>query len=249
MIGLGTIVNCGTVALGTTLGLLLKGGLPKRFEKTIMSALALCAFFIGLGGVLSQTLVIREGSFSTQYTLLIVLCMSIGAMIGEALDIERRLEGIGGWFKRRIPSGASSGSSTFVEAFVTASLLFCVGAMSIVGALEDGLNANPSILYAKAVMDGVAAVVFTASLGAGVYLSILAVLVYQGGITLLAGFIRPLLSDLVIDQMSCIGAVLIFEIGIKLLDSKKIKVGNLLPAMFLPIFFLWLKGLFPALPW
>ncbi len=121
--------------------------------------------------------------------------------------------------------------------------------MSIVGALEDGLNANPSILYAKAVMDGVAAVVFTASLGAGVYLSILAVLVYQGGITLLAGFIRPLLSDLLIDQMSCIGSVLIFAIGFNLLDSKKIKVGNLLPAMFLPIFFLWLKGLFPALPW
>ena len=98
-------------------------------------------------------------------------------------------------------------------------------------------------------MDGVAAVVFTASLGAGVYLSILALLVYQGGITLLAGFIRPFLSDLLIGQMSCIGSILIFAIGFNLLDSKKIKVGNLLPAMFLPIPFLWLKSIFPWLPW
>ncbi len=247
MTGLGTIVNCGTVALGTTLGLLLKGGLPKRFEKTIMSALALCAFFIGIGGVLSQILVLEDGAFSTQYTMLMVLCLSVGALIGEALDIERRLEGIGEWFKKRIPAGGNS--STFVEAFVSASLLFCVGAMSIVGALEDGLNGNPSILFAKAVMDGVASIVFTASLGAGVYLSILAVLVYEGGITLLAGLIRPFLSDLLIGQMSCIGSVLIFAIGFNLLDSKKIKVGNLLPAMFLPVFFLWLKGLFPWLPW
>ena len=248
MIGLGTIVNCGTVAVGTTLGLFLKGGLPKRFEKTIMSALALCAFFIGIGGVLSQMLVFEDGAFSTRYTMLMVLCLAIGAMIGEALDIERRLEGIGEWFKRRIPTKGDS-PSTFVEAFVSASLLFCVGAMSIVGAMEDGLNGNPSILFAKSVMDGVASVVFTASLGAGVYLSILAVLVYQGGITLLAGFIRPFLSDLLIGQMSCIGSVLIFAIGFNLLDSKKIKVGNLLPAMFLPILFLWLKGLFPWLPW
>jgi len=248
MIGLGTIVNCGTVAVGTTLGLFLKGGLPKRFEKTIMSALALCAFFIGIGGVLSQMLVFEDGAFSTRYTMLMVLCLAIGAMIGEAHDIERRLEGIGEWFKRRIPTKGDS-SSTFVEAFVSASLLFCVGAMSIVGAMEDGLNGNPSILFAKSVMDGVASVVFTASLGAGVYLSILAVLVYQGGITLLAGFIRPFLSDLLIGQMSCIGSVLIFAIGFNLLDSKKIKVGNLLPAMFLPILFLWLKGLFPWLPW
>ncbi len=248
MIGLGTIVNCGTIALGATLGLLLKGGLPARFEKIILSALSLCAFFIGLGGALSQILVIDSSGISTQYTLLIVLCMALGAIIGEALDIERRLEGLGEWFKRRLPSGGAN-SSSFVEAFVTASLLFCVGAMSIVGSLEDGLNGNPSVLFAKSVMDGVAAVVFAASLGAGVYLSILTVLLYQGGITLLAGLIRPYLSDLLISQMSCIGSILIFAIGFNLLDSKKIKVGNLLPAMFLPILFLWLKGLFPWLPW
>lgn len=248
MIGLGTLVNCGTVALGTTLGLLLKGGLPKRFENTIMSALGLCTFFIGIGGALSQILVVSADGISTQYTLLIVLCMAIGAILGEAVDIERRLESVGEWFKRRIPSHEGSGGS-FVEAFVTASLLFCVGAMAIVGSLEDGLNGNPSILFAKSVMDGVAATVFTASLGAGVYLSILAVLVYQGGITLLAGFIRPFLSDLLIGQMSCVGSILIFAIGFNLLGVKKIKVGNLLPAMFLPIVFLWLKGIFPWLPW
>ena len=248
MIGLGTLVNCGTVALGTTLGLLLKGGLPKRFEKTIMDALGLCTFFIGIGGALSQILVVSADGISTQYTLLIVLCMATGAILGEAIDIERRLESVGEWFKRRIPTQKGGGGS-FVEAFVTASLLFCVGAMAIVGSLEDGLNGNPSILFAKSVLDGVAATVFTASLGAGVYLSILAVLVYQGGITLLAGLIRPFLSDLLIGQMSCVGSILIFAIGFNLLGVKKIKVGNLLPAMFLPIVFLWLKGIFPWLPW
>lgn len=246
MIGLGTLANCGMVAAGTTLGLLLKGGLPKRFEKTILSALGLCAFFIGLGGTLSQLLVITEDGISTRYTMLMVLCMSIGAAIGEALDIERRLEELGEWFRRRIPSG---GEGSFVEAFVTSSLLFCVGAMAIVGSLEDGLNGNPSILYAKGVMDGVASAVFAASLGVGVYLSIFVLLVYQGGITLLAGFLRPLLSDLLIGQMSFVGSILIFALGFNLMGIKKVKVGNLLPAMFLPIVFLWLKGIFPWLPW
>lgn len=247
MIGLGTIVNCGTIALGTTLGLLLKGGLPKRFEQTIMSSLALCSFFISIGGALSHILVFENGAFSTRYTMLIVLCLSIGAIIGEALNIEQHLEGIGEWFKKRVRVSGES-ASTFVEAFVSASLLFCVGAMAIVGSLEDGLNGNPSVLFAKAIMDGVASVIFTASLGAGVYLSIFAVLIYQGGITLLAGLIRPFLSDLLIAQMSCVGSVLIFGIGFNLLGGPKVKVGNLLPAMFLPILFLWLKGLFPWLP-
>lgn len=247
MIGLGTIANCGAIAAGATLGLLLKGGLPQRFEKTIMSALALCTFFIGIGGTLSEMLVFENGALSTRYTMLMVLCLSIGAVIGEALDIEKRLEALGEWFKAHIQvSGA--GSATFVEGFVTASLLVCVGAMAIVGSLEDGLNGDPSILFAKAILDGLASVVFAASLGAGVYLSILPLFVYQGGITLLAGFIRPYLSDVLIGQMSCIGSILIFAIGFNLLFGKKVKIGNLLPAMFLPIFFLWLQSIFPGLP-
>ena len=247
MIGLGTLVNCGTVIVGTTIGLVLKGGLPERFEKTIMSALGLCAFFIGIGGALENMLVIENGAISTQYTMLLVLCMAIGAIIGEWMNIELRLEQFGDWCKSKFRVSGKN-SATFVDGFVSSSLLFCVGAMTIVGSLEDGLNGNYTILFAKSIMDGVAAIVFSASLGIGVYLSCLTLLVYQGGITLLAGFIRPFLTDQLIGQMSFVGSVLIFAIGFNLAFGKKFKVGNLLPAMFLPILFLAIKTVFPGFP-
>ena len=245
MIGLGTIVNCGTVLAGTTLGIFLKGGLPRRFENTIMQALGLCTCFIGIGGALAGLLTITDGTLGTQHTILLVLSLVLGALIGEALDIEARLNDFGTWCQTRF--AAKDGDSRFVEGFVAASLLFCVGAMAIVGSLEDGLNGDPTILIAKAVLDGVAAIVFGASLGKGVYLSILTLAVYQGGITLLARFIRPWLTDALISQLSCIGSVLIFAIGVNLLLKQKIKVGNLLPAIFLPIVFFFLSRVSPAL--
>lgn len=245
MIGLGTIINVVTVLAGTTVGLLLKNGLPKRFERTISQALGLCTFFIGIGGAVSGLVTIQGGALATQHTMLLVLCMMLGALIGEALDIERRLNDFGVWCQSRFAGGGQDGK--FVEGFVASSLLFCVGAMAIVGALEDGLNGNPSILAAKAVLDGVAAIVFAASLGKGVYLSVLTLGVYQGGMTVLARFIRPWLSDELIGQMSCIGSVLIFAIGFNLMFDKKVKVGNLLPAMFLPILFFLLARVFPGL--
>ena len=239
MIGLGTIINCIAIAAGSSLGVFLKGGLPRRFETTIMQALGLCTFFIGIGGAVSGLLTIADGSIATQ------LSMVLGALIGEALDIETRLNGFGAWCQARFAGGGEDGK--FVEGFVASSLLFCVGAMAIVGALEDGLNGDPSILIAKAVLDGVAAIVFAASLGKGVYLSVLPLLVYEGGITLLARFIRPWLTDALISQMSCIGSVLIFAIGFNLMFDKKVKVGNLLPAIFLPAVFFLLSRFFPAL--
>lgn len=246
MVGLGTLVNCGTVLLGTTAGVLLKNGLPQRFERTIMQALGLCTFFIGAGGALSGLLTIKDGALETQNTMLLVLCLILGALIGEGVNIEARLDRLGHWCKARLRRAGDE--SLFVEGFVTASLLFCVGAMAIVGALEDGLNGDPSILIAKAMLDGIAAIVFAASLGKGVYLSLVTLLVYQGGITLLAGFIRPWLSDALIAQISCIGSVLIFALGFNLMFDKKVKVGNLLPAMFLPVLFWGLKSVFPGLP-
>ncbi|MDO5141800.1 MAG: DUF554 domain-containing protein [Eubacteriales bacterium] len=245
MIGLGTIVNCGTVIAGATLGVLLKGGLPRRFETTIMQALGLCTFFIGIGGAIAGLVTIEGGVLSTQHTMLLVLSLVIGALIGEALDIETRLNDFGTWCQLRFAGKGED--SRFVEGFVAASLLFCVGAMAIVGSLEDGLNGDPSILIAKAVLDGVAAIVFAASLGKGVYLSVLPLLVYQGGITLLARSIRPWLTDALISQLSCIGSVLIFAIGFNLMFDKKVKVGNLLPAIFLPIVFSLLARVWPAL--
>ena len=246
MHGLGTIVNCAAVLAGSMAGILIKGGLPKRFEKTVFQAVGLAVVFIGLGGALSGLLKLSRGALSTQYTMLMVLSLVLGAVIGEALNIERGLENMGTRLKKRVPEKYAG--SMFVEGFVTASMLFCIGAMAIVGSLEDGLNGDHSVLFAKSVLDGVSSVLLSASLGFGVAVSVLPLLVYQGGITLLAQLVKPLLSDELILQMSCIGSILIFALGLNMIFGKKIKVGNLLPAIFLPILFAVLRHFFPALP-
>ena len=187
---------------------------------------------------------IQDGEIGTQHTMLLILCLALGAVIGEALNIEQRLEDFGAFCQSHF---TAKGDSRFVEGFVTASLLFCVGAMAIVGALNDGLNGDPTMLIAKAILDGVASILFAASLGKGVYLSIVPIFFYQGGITLLARFIRPWLTDVLIGQMSCVGSVLIFAISLNLIFNSKLRVGNLLPAIFLPVLFFFLARFFPAL--
>ena len=162
MIGLGTIVNCGTVLAGASIGMLLKNGLSKRFEETIMQGIGLCTMFIGIGGAVSTLLTIEDGKFSTQHTMLLILCLALGALIGEALNIEKHLEDFGVFCQNRLKS---SGDSHFVEGFVSFSLLICIGAMAIVGSLQDGLSGDASLLIAKAILDGIAAVVFAASRG------------------------------------------------------------------------------------
>ena len=232
MHGLGTLVNCAAILAGSLVGLLIRGGLPKRFEETIFQAVGLAVVFIGLGGALSGLLKLSDGALTTQYTMLMVLSLVLGAVIGEALNIEKGLENLGTRLKKRVPEKYAG--SSFVEGFVTASMLFCIGAMAIVGSLEDGLTGSHSVLFAKSVLDGVS--------------SVLPVLIYQGGITLLAQLVGPHLSNDLILQMSCIGSVLIFAIGLNMLSDRKLKVGNLLPAIFLPILFAVLKACFPALP-
>lgn len=235
MIGLGTIANIGAIILGVIIGGIIKGGIPERFEKTIMNAIGLATFFIGITGALQGMIVVnKDGSLSSQHIMLMIISLVIGALIGEWIDIEKRLEHFGEWCQRRFTL-KNNKNDTFIEAFMTSSLLFCIGAMAIVGSLEDGLNANATILYAKSVMDGVAALIFTASLGTGVLFSIIPVAIYQGGITILATFIKPFLNDAVINQMSFVGSILIFAIGFNLIFGKKIKVGNLLPAIIIPI--------------
>jgi len=246
MHGLGTIVNCLAIVIGSAAGILIKGGLAKRFEETIFSAVGLAVMFIGLGGALAGFLVIKDGVLSTQYTMMMVLSLVLGAVAGELLNIEKGLDNLGEWIKSKMPKKLVG--NTFVDGFVTASVLFCVGAMAIVGSLEDGLNGNYTTLFAKSVLDGITSVLLASSLGIGVAMSALPLLVYQGGITLLAQVLRPLLSDALISQMSCIGSVLIVAIGINMLFGKKIKVGNLLPAILFPIVFALLKSVFPSLP-
>lgn len=235
MTGLGTMVNAAAIILGSAAGLLLKGGLPKRLQDTITSAVGLCVIFVGATGALSGLFTVSGGALETKDTMMMIFSMAAGAALGEWLDIERRLENLGKWCRARIPSGHAGAG--FVDAFVTSSLLFCVGAMAIVGSLEDGLNHEFSTLFAKSVMDGIMAVVFSAAMGIGTIFSVIPVVIYQGSITLLAGALRPFLTELMIGRMSCVGSILIFALGLNLAVGTKIRIGNMLPAAFLPVLF------------
>jgi len=235
MVGLGIIINVVAVIIGATVGILLHKIIPERLQNTVMSGVGLSVCFVGISGVISKMLTYEKGSFSTKDTMLMVASLVIGAFIGELLNIEKQLERFGDFCKRHIKSKKEN--ARFTEGFVSASLLFCVGAMAIVGSLEDGLSGDYTTLFAKSLMDGTVAIFFAATMGAGVYLSVLPVALYQGGITLLAGVIKPLLSDVLINQLSLVGSVLIFAIGLNMCANTKIKTGNLLPAVLVPIFY------------
>lgn len=219
---LGTIVNVIAVLIGGTVGLLLKKGLPERISDTIMGGVALIVLYIGI-----------DGTLQGQETLVAILSIVIGGALGAWIDIDRGLNWLGDFAQRKL--AAKSEGSTFAEGFVSASLLFCVGAMAVVGALQSGLSGNHEVQFAKALIDGVTAIVFASTLGAGVLLSAAAVLVYQGGITLLAGLLAPVLSDAVVAEMSCVGSLLIIGISLNMLGLTKLKLANYLPAIFLPI--------------
>jgi uncharacterized membrane protein YqgA involved in biofilm formation len=234
MTGLGTLVNAGAIILGGTIGWMAKKGISGRFKTTIMQGIGLSVLIIGLSGSLQGIFrFIGEPRLDRVYLTGLILCLVLGGLLGEALNIEKRLEDLGKWFQNKF----AKGENTFAEGFVTASLVYCVGAMAIFGALDDGLTGNIQILLAKSVLDGVSAIVFAATLGMGVTFSFLPVLVYQGLITLLASVLRPWLTDDVVSQMSIVGSVLIMGIGINILEIKRIKVGNMLPAIFLPFLY------------
>jgi len=242
MIGLGTIINIAAILVGATIGMIIKGGLAKRYENIVMQSIGLSVIFIGITGVLSEMLIIEDGGFSTRYTLLVIISLILGSLTGEKINIEEKLENFGEKCKHKLKFKNEEGND-FVEGFVSSSLLFCVGAMAIVGSINDGLNHDYSTLVAKSLMDMVAAIVLAASLGVGVYFSILAVGIYQGSITLLASLISPYLNDTIISQISCIGSVLIFALGINMVLGKKVKIGNMLPSICIPILIYCIQSL------
>ena len=222
---LGTLVNAVAIVLGSFLGLLLKKGLPEKITDAIMKGVALCVLYIGLDGCL-------EGDNA----LIAILSMVLGAILGELLDLDKRMRSLGDWVQKRTEHLVTNGGQASIsEGFVTASLLFCVGAMAIVGALQDGLTGDHSTLFAKSLLDGISSIVFGASLGLGVAFSAVAILLYQGSISLMASFLQPYLGDAVIAEMTCVGSLLIVALSLNMLGLTKIKVMNLVPAIFLPI--------------
>ena len=217
---IGTIVNTLAAVVGGLLGSLLKKGIPERFADLVQKGLALCVLYIGIKGSLVGT-----------NTLVTILSLVLGAILGELLNIDGGIERLGAWAQSKL----SKGGSRLGEGFVTASLLFCVGSMSVVGSLQSGLTGNHETIFTKSMLDFVSAIILGSSLGLGVCLSGAFVLVYQGAIVLLARWAAPILSDYVVAEMSCAGSLLIVALGLNMLGVTKLKVGNLLPAMFLPI--------------
>lgn len=239
MVGLGTIVDAAAIIAGGTAGVLVKNGLPERYKNTIMQAIGLSVLVIGMSGAIQGIFNVTERHIvERQYIMIMIFSLVIGGILGEFLDIEMKLEKLGQWFQQKFsPIGSGSADGSFAQGFVTASLVYCVGAMAIVGSLEDGLSGNTATLFAKSILDGVSAIIFTATMGIGVMFSAIPVFLYQGGITILAGFLKPWLTDAIISQVSLTGSVLIFAIGINMLGIKKIKVGNMLPAIFIPLIY------------
>lgn len=227
----GSIVNALAIIAGGSLGLLLKSGLPERFNKTLMQALGLSVLLIGLQGSMAM---------KGEDTLLVIFSLIIGGCIGEFINIEKKLEDFGHSVQHRFEKLGGS----FSKGFVTASLIYCVGSMAIMGALQGGLEGKHDILYAKSVLDGVLSVVLASTLGLGVLASSVPILLYQGGITLCASFLKPLLIPAVVSQMSVVGGLLIAAIGINIMEIGRIKVGNLLPAVFVPLVWYAIQGLF-----
>ena len=232
MTGLGTLINIGTIIVGGAFGLILKRFLAKRITDTILQGVALAVFVVGISGTLIAAFTIVDGVIISEHVLIMIVSLALGALIGELLRIEDRLESFGNFCEKKLTK--PDDESTFAQGFVTATLVFCVGSMAIVGSLEDGINNNSDILVAKSIIDGITAMIFASTMGIGVLFSALTVGLYQGTITLLAVVLSPFFSDIVVMQMSLVGSILIMSIGLNMLKISKIKTGNLLPAIFIP---------------
>ncbi|WP_300417755.1 DUF554 domain-containing protein [uncultured Oscillibacter sp.] len=222
----GTLVNTASVIAGSLIGLLLGNILPERLRDTVMKGLGLCTLFVGIDGMLG-------GSNS----LIAIISVAVGAVIGELCDLDGHLNRFAEGLERKFRKGREGGGPSLAEGFVTASLVFCVGAMTIVGALNDGLTGNHEMLFTKATLDFVSSIIFASSLGLGVMLSAAAVFTIEGGIACLASLVAPILQQNpnTVPEMTVVGSILIVGISLNLLGVTKLKVMNYVPAIFLPI--------------
>lgn len=218
----GTILNALTVLVGGALGTFLGHRFPQRMQETVFASLGLFTLAIGLGN-----------SLQTGNPLIVLGSLLLGALVGEAIQLEMRLEHFGGWLQGRLSRGRTGSSARFVEAFVTASIVFCVGPLTIQGAIEDGLRGDYTLLAIKALLDGFAALAFAATMGGGVLASILVILGFQGSISLLASMGSDVFTADMIAEMTAVGGVVLLSIGLRLLQLKQIRSANLLPALFI----------------
>ena len=233
---LATFINAALILIGSAIGLLFRNRISQRFAAVVTHALGLCVMGIGITSLVG-----------TENTLCVIICMVAGTLLGEALRIEERLDGAGVLLRDKLIRG--EGSSRFTEGFVTASILYCVGSMAVMGAMEAGINHDYSILISKGVIDGVTSISFAAAMGIGVAFSVVPLVLYQGALTLIFAAAGQGMDPAVITEMSAVGGTIILGIGINMLGLApvKLKVGNMLPAIFLPLLYIPVANLLSGL--
>lgn len=237
MPGLGTIINVCCIVAGGLAGLLGKRFISDRLQDTLLKACGLSVIFLGIGGTMEKMLAIATAAdgamrLSSGGTMMILVSLAVGSAVGEAIDLDARFEQLGIWLREKT---GSSRDASFVDGFVTASLTVCIGAMAIVGAIQDGISGDHATLFAKAVLDFVIVLVMAASMGKGCMFSAIPVGILQGGVTLLAQLIRPVFTEQALANLSLTGSVLVFCVGLNLVWGKHIRVANLLPALIVSV--------------
>lgn len=228
MTGIGTVVNVAAIIIGGIIGYVLKGGLKPHYQDAVIKVLGLATLFIGAAGALAGMFSVEGGVLTTNSSLGMILSLVLGTLIGEFFDFDEKMERLGRWLKEKASRGEDG---QFVEGFVTASLTVCIGAMAIVGSLQDALSADPSTLFTKSILDFMIVMIFASTYGKGAIFSALPVGVLQGGVTVCAGFLAPFFSDAVIANLSALGSILIFCVGVNLAFGSRFRVANMLPAL------------------
>ncbi len=228
MTGLGTLINMAAIVLGGTVGIVGRRFINDRIQDTLIKANGLCVIFIGAAGALQKMLYIENGALHTQNTLVLIAAFALGSLIGEALNLEMHIERFGVWLREKT---GNTQDSDFLNGFLTASFTVCIGAMAIVGALQDGMSGDYSVLVTKAVLDFLIIMVMAASLGKGCLFSAIPVGVFQGAVTLLARVIEPIMNEGALEQISMTGSILIFCVGVNLIRKDTFKVSNMLPVV------------------
>lgn len=232
MAGLGTIINTIAIIIGGIFGVLFGKLINERIRNTLCIACGICVMFIGLSGALEGLLEVTDGSVVSRNSMLLVGCLCIGAFIGELINIEDAFEKFGEWLKHKT---GNAKDAKFVDGFVSASLTVCIGAMAIVGSLKDGIEGDITILVTKSILDLIIILVMAGSQGVGCIFSAIPVAVFQGSVTALSSLIKPIMTPLALSNLSFVGSVLIFCVGINLVFGKKVRVANLLPAVVVAI--------------
>ena len=241
MIGLGTIINSAAIIAGGLIGHFTSKLFRQDQQDAVNKACGISVLFIAIAGAMQGMLHIDNGTILSERSMLVVLCLALGTIIGEIIGIEKGFEHFGEWLK--VKTG-NSGDKQFVNAFVTASLTVCIGAMAIVGAMQDGISGDYSTLAVKAVLDFIIITVMTSSLGKGCMFSAIPVFLFEGAITVFARIISPVMTETAVAYLSLIGAVLIFCVGLNLVWGKKVRVANMLPAVIFAVLFAYLPWTF-----